>query len=68
MGKKPEGRGVTPLNALRIVLEEKVLDIPVAKKASALLPVGPRISLDLVPVASERVDDLAPNVCHDLGG
>ena len=57
-----------PLNALRSVLEEEVLNIPVTEEASPLLPAGPRISLDLVPLASERVDDLAPDVCYDLGG
>ena len=57
-----------PLYALRSVLEEEVLDVPVGKKASPLLPAGPRISLDLVPMAPERMDDLAPDVSHDLGG
>ena len=67
MGEKPKRRGVTPLKALRGMLEEEVLCVPIMEEASPLLLAGPRISLDLVPLASEHVDDLAPDVCHDLG-
>ena len=59
--------GITPLKALRGILEEEVLCIPITEEASPLLPAGPRITLDLVPLASERVNDLTPDVGHDLG-
>ena len=49
------------------MLEEEVLCIPITEGASPLLPTGPRVTLDLVPLASERVNDLAPYVSHDLG-
>ena len=49
------------------MLEEEVLCIPITEEASPLLLAGPRIALDLVPLASERVNDLALDVGHDLG-
>ena len=49
------------------MLEEEVPSIPVPEETSPLLLASLGIALDLVPVASERVDDLALDVCHDLG-
>ena len=49
------------------MLKEEVLCVPISEKASPLLPAGPGVSLDLVPLTSERVNELAPYVSHDLG-
>ena len=49
------------------MLEEEVLCIPITEEASPLLPAGPRVSLDLIPLSSKHVNDLAPYVNQDLG-
>ena len=46
---------------------EEVLSIPITKEASPLLSAGSRVSLDLVPLSSERVNDLTLDVVHDFG-
>ena len=50
------------------MLEEEVMCVPIMEEASPLLSPSPRVSLDLVPLTSERVNNLAPDVGHDLGG
>ena len=48
------------------MLEEEVMCVPIPEKASPLLPAGLGVSLDLVPLTSERVNELAPDVSQDL--
>ena len=55
-----------PLKAMHRVLEEEVLPVPIAKKPSLLLPAGIGVTLNLVPLTLERVNNLALVVNHDL--
>ena len=58
--------GVMPLKAVRSMLEEEILLILVVKEPPPPLPVCAGVALDLIPRTLERVDNLAPNVSHDL--
>ena len=53
-----------PLKALRSVLEEEILSIPVAEEPLALLPTGVEVTLDLIPPTVEHVDNLALDVSN----
>ena len=48
------------------MLEEEVLKVLVSKEPSPLLSASPGVTLYLVPLTSERVDNLALDVNHDL--
>ena len=58
--------GIMPLKALRSVLEEEGLWIPVVEEPSPLLLGGVGVSLNLIPLTRERVDNLALDVSDDL--
>lgn len=49
------------------MLEEEVLKVPISKEPSPLLSASPGVTLYLVPLTSECVDNLAPHVSHDQG-
>ena len=56
-----------PLKTLIGMLEKEFLMVPVMKVSMPLIFLYLGVSLNLVPWTSKCLDNLAPDVSHDLG-
>ena len=48
------------------MLEEEILLIPVVEEPPPLLPASTGVTLNLIPLTHEHVDDLTLDVSHNL--
>ena len=60
--EKPQWGRITPLKTLIGMLEKEFLMVPVVKETTPLLFPCSGVSLNLVPLTLERVNDHAPGV------
>ena len=66
--KQPQRGRVTQLKTMSCMLEKELLEIPITKETTSLFLPYSGVSLNLIPLTLERVNDHAPNVNKGLGG
>ena len=66
--KQSQWGRVTPLKTMSCMLEKELLEIPITKETTSLFLPCSGVSLNLIPLTLERVNDCAPDVSKGLAG